>query len=169
MIEAATGAPSPPDFSGELKRATLARLQSDLREVPGAREFIRRFDALPRCIASSSSMDRLTICLDRLGMAADFAGRVYSADLVERGKPHPDIFLYAARQIGVAPRDCVVIEDSPSGVQAGAAAGMTVVGLCAGAHVREGHARRLRDAGAAFVAHAWSDAADFVQARLRNF
>ena len=81
-----------------------------------------------------------------------FEGRVFSASMVARGKPHPDIFLHAAAEIGVPPWDCIVIEDSASGVIAGRAAGSTVIGLLAAGHIREGHAATLKDAGAHHLA-----------------
>ena len=157
LIETGLGRPLPATFSDDLKAATLARFRTDLAEIAGAGAFIRRFAHLPRCIASSSSADRLTLCLDVLGLAEEFGPNVFSADLVARGKPHPDIFLFAAERLNVPPADCLVIEDSPSGVRAGIAAGMTVIGLCAGSHIRDGHAQRLRDAGATHVVGTWDE------------
>ena len=78
-----------------------------------------------------------------------------------RGKPHPDIFLFAASKLGVSPSECLVIEDSAGGIRAAVAAGMTAVGLCAASHIREGHDLKLRDAGAAHLAHSWSDVERF--------
>ena len=156
-IEAAIGEPLPTDFSSELKRATLDRFRTDLREVSGAADFIRRFANLPRAIASSSSLDRLQLCLSVLGMEAQFGDRVFSADMVARGKPHPDIFLLAAGRLGVSPDRCLVIEDSTGGIQAAVAAGMTAVGLCAASHIREGHDMKLRDAGAVHLARTWKE------------
>jgi len=156
-IEAAIGRPLPSDFSGELKRATLERFRTDLKEVRGATDFIRRFSQIPRAIASSSSIDRLQLCLSVLGLEAEFGNHVYSADMVARGKPHPDIFLYAANKLGVIPDGCLVIEDSASGIRAAVAAGMTTVGLCAASHIRDGHDLRLRDAGAVHLAQSWPD------------
>jgi beta-phosphoglucomutase-like phosphatase (HAD superfamily) len=104
--------------------------------------------------------------MDVLAIGHHFPNAIFSADLVPRGKPHPDIFLPAAGEIGVAPAYCLVIEDSPNGVRAGLAAGMCVVGLCAGAHIRPGHAERLRDAGAAHVFEAWPQVGEFLAARL---
>jgi HAD superfamily hydrolase (TIGR01509 family) len=160
-IEAAIGKPLPPDFSGQLKRATLDRFRTDLKEVSGAADFIRRFAHLPRCIASSSSIDRLQLCLSVLGMEAEFGDRVFSADMVARGKPHPDIFLFAAGMLGVRPDRCLVIEDSTGGIQAAVAAGMTAVGLCAASHIREGHEVKLRDAGAVHLARSWAEVEQF--------
>ena len=160
-IEAVTGKPLPSDFSDELKRATLERFRTDLKEVSGAADFIRRFAHLPRCIASSSSIDRLQLCLSVLGMEAEFGDRVFSADMVARGKPHPDIFLFAAARLGVSPDRCLVIEDSTGGIEAAVAAGMTAVGLCAASHIRDGHDVKLRDAGAVHLARSWTEVEGF--------
>jgi len=162
LIEADIGRTVPEGFSDSLKAATLDRFRMDRREVAGAGAFIQQFAWLPQCIASSSSLDRLRLCLELLGLSARFGDKVLSAEMVERGKPHPDIFLLAAERIGVAPRDCVVIEDSPGGVRAGIAAGMTVVGLSAASHLRAGHARRLVEAGANYVAADWGEVTDLV-------
>jgi HAD superfamily hydrolase (TIGR01549 family) len=156
-IEAAIGKPLPSDFSGQLKLATLDRFRTDLKEVSGATNFIRRFSHIPRCIASSSSIDRLQLCLSVLELEAEFGNHVFSADMVARGKPHPDIFLFAAGKLGVSPNECLVIEDSAGGIRAAVAAGMTAIGLCAASHIRDGHDLKLRDAGAVHLAHSWSD------------
>lgn len=165
-IEEGVGRSLGPNFSDDVKATTLARFRTHLGEVPGATDFIRHFGHMPRCIASSSSADRLALCLDVLRLANDFHGFVFSADLVARGKPHPDIFLYAADRIGVAPEHCLVIEDSRAGVRAGVAAGMTVLGLCAGAHIQQGHSEKLREAGAMDIVESWEEASAFVAARL---
>jgi HAD superfamily hydrolase (TIGR01509 family) len=160
-IEAAIGRPLPDNFSDQLKLATLERFRTDLKEVSGATDFIRRFAHLPRCIASSSSIDRLQLCLSVLGLQAEFGSHVYSADMVARGKPHPDIFLYAASKLGVKPNECLVIEDRAGGIRAAIAAGMTVVGLSAASHIRDGHGLRLRDAGAVHLAQSWAEVEHF--------
>ena len=96
-----------------------------------------------------------------LALEAEFGSHVFSADMVARGKPHPDIFLYAASKLGVKPNECLVIEDSAGGIRAAIAAGMTVVGLSAASHIREGHDLKLRDAGAVHLAQSWSDVERF--------
>ncbi len=166
LIESGVGRPLPSNFSEDLKAATLAHFRAGLQEVTGATAFIRRFSALPRCIASSSSVARLQVCLEALAIADDFSGLVFSAEMVERGKPHPDLFLYAASKLEVEPASCVVIEDSASGVLAGIAAGMVVIGLCAGSHLRAGHAARLSQAGATHVAGSWAEVAELVAPRV---
>ena len=156
-IEKAVGRTLPPSFGEQYQARTLQRFRQELAPIAGAREFITGFADVPRCIASSSSPDRLAVCLGVLDMTALFGGRVFSASNVARGKPHPDIFLHAAAEIGVSPRDCIVIEDSASGVIAGRAAGATVIGLLAAGHIRDGHGAVLADAGAQHVA------ADYVE------
>jgi HAD superfamily hydrolase (TIGR01509 family) len=166
LIEERLGRPAPPGFAESLKAATLDRFRAELREVEGAADFIRHFAHLPRCIASSSSADRLRVSLDLLGLAPLFEGRIFSADRVPRGKPHPDLFLFAAERLGVPPIRCLVIEDSAGGVRAGVAAGMTMLGLCAASHLKPGHDACLREAGAGHIAHSWAEARALVTALL---
>lgn len=99
-------------------------------------------------VASSSRAHFLEAKLKRMGLWDCAAPHVYSADLVENGKPAPDIFLYTARKLNAAPERCLVLEDSVNGVAAGIAAGMTVWGFLGGGHVFDGHGERLMDAGA---------------------
>ena len=96
-----------------------------------------------------------------------FEGRLFSAAGLAHGKPHPDIYLHAASRLDVAPLHCLVIEDHPVGVAAGAAAGMTVVALLAGRHIREDHAARVRAAGAHHVAYSYAEVSDLM-ARLER-
>lgn len=156
-IESATGKPLPASFSDDLKFATFDRFRADLTEVSGATNFIERFSDVPRCIASSSSIDRLQLCLSILDLTDTFGSNVFSADMVPRGKPHPDIFLFAAGKLGVSPTSCLVIEDSTGGIRAAVAAGMTAVGLCAASHIRTGHHLKLREAGAVHLANSWDE------------
>jgi HAD superfamily hydrolase (TIGR01549 family) len=171
-IEAATGKPVPAGFSDDLKAATLDRFRTDLKEVSGAGKFIETFSHVPRCIASSSSIDRLQLCLQVLQLTDKFGSNVFSADMVSRGKPHPDIFLLAADKLGVNPKSCLVIEDSTGGIRAAVAAGMTAVGLCAASHIRGGHDLKLREAGAVHLAHSWQEvetiAAQFLEGASRG-
>ncbi|MEW2416543.1 HAD family hydrolase [Streptomyces sp. NPDC046866] len=87
---------------------------------------------LPTCVASSGSHDKMRHTLGRTGLHARFAGRIFSATEVPRGKPAPDLFLYAARQMGVDPAACAVVEDSRPGVEAARAAGMRAFGYAGG-------------------------------------
>jgi HAD superfamily hydrolase (TIGR01509 family) len=162
-IEGKLGRDLPVGFADDYQRRTLRRLRADLRPVNGVQEFIATFQRLPRCIASSSSPDRLATCLEVLGMESLFQGRVFSASTVARGKPHPDIFLHAAAEIGVEPERCIIIEDSAGGVIEGRAAGATLIGLLAAGHIRDGHGAALADAGAHHVVRTYREAEEVVR------
>ena len=156
-IETALGRAIPQSFEEQWHVRTMERFRQDLVPIAGVREFIAKFAALPRCIASSSTPQRLAASLEILQMTELFEGRVFSALNVARGKPHPDIFLHAATEIGTNPCECIIIEDSASGIIAGRAAGATVIGLLAAGHIRDGHGARLKEAGAHYLA------ADYVE------
>ncbi len=156
-VQEAVGHPLPADFPDSYQHRTLNRFRQDLRLIEGARAYIEEFIHIPRCIASSSSPDRLKVCLEILNLTEFFEPFVYSASEVARGKPYPDIYLLAAERMKTDPRDCIVVEDSVGGVQAGVAAGMTVIGLLAGSHISDGYASRLTGAGAHYVARTFSE------------
>jgi beta-phosphoglucomutase-like phosphatase (HAD superfamily) len=104
---------------------------------------------IPSCVASSSDFDRVSFSLSLTGLAPHFDSRLYTAEMVERGKPAPDLFLYAAAAMQADPRRTLVIEDSVSGVTAAKAAGMTVWGFVGGSHYQSRDGRALLyDAGA---------------------
>ncbi|MFI9605297.1 HAD family hydrolase [Streptomyces sp. NPDC052043] len=106
-------------------------VDTDLAAVDGLPEALDAI-TLPTCVASSGSHDKMRHTLGRTGLYDRFAGRIYSATDVARGKPAPDLFLHAARQMGVDPAACVVIEDSQPGVRAARAAGMRAFGYAGG-------------------------------------
>ncbi|RVB54317.1 HAD family phosphatase, partial [Mesorhizobium sp. M7A.F.Ca.CA.002.03.2.1] len=110
-----------------------------------------------RCVASSSSVERINHSLAVTGLARFFGDAIYSSSMVKNGKPAPDIFLFAADKIGANPVDCIVIEDSPFGIQGAIAAGMTAIGYTGGGHTYAEHAARLTAAGADFVCADWQE------------
>ena len=128
-----------------------------MREVPGALAAIRACP-LPKAVASSSETDALERKLRLAGHWDHFAPHIFSADHVTHAKPAPDLFLYAARALDVAPERCLVIEDTVNGVAAGRAAGMTVWGFRGGGHMTDRLAGRLREAGAERVLTDWAEA-----------
>ena len=166
-VEDGFGQKLPEGFSERLKEATLSSFRQDLRAIEGVADFLKQFRELPHCVASSSSLDRLILCLDILGLTKEFGDFVFSAEMVARGKPFPDVFLLAAERMKVNPLDCIVIEDSANGVRAGVAAGMTVIGLCAASHLQPGHAQRLIAAGASYSANSWNEVSVIVSALCR--
>ena len=156
LIEEQTGA-SIPDFESTLLDRTIAAFKKELMPILGVREFILAHNRIPRCIASSSAHRRLEASLAKIDLLDVFAGRVFSADDVSRGKPFPDLFLFAARQMGVAPERALVIEDSPHGIQAAKTAGMTAIGLVAGGHAVADLADKLSQAGAERVVRSYEE------------
>jgi HAD superfamily hydrolase (TIGR01509 family) len=138
----------PDTFLPELKSRVLQRFGARLRPIPGIEAVVSQLES-PSCVASSSDLDRVTRSLELTGLAPLFANRLYTAQMVARGKPAPDLFLYAAGQMGATPQRTLVIEDSVSGVAAAKAAGMTVWGFVGGSHYRSRDGRAmLYDAGA---------------------
>lgn len=136
------GRPLPVDFEAEHDRRLFDALAAELAPVSGVAQVLDRL-ASPFCVASNGDPDKVRFSLGKVGLLPRFEGRLFSAAEVARGKPAPDLYLHAARRMGAAPETCVVVEDSPAGVAAGVAAGMTVLGFTASTP-----AARLREAGA---------------------
>lgn len=150
-IGARFGRPVPEALSDKVQRTALDRLAVDLEAVPGMHDLLAVLNPA-RCVASSSDLDRITMSLAVSGLAHHFdPGAIFSAQMVKRPKPAPDLFELAARRMGWEPPNCLVIEDSTYGVAGALAAGMTVVGLVAGGHAGPRLADRLFEAGAAEV------------------
>jgi HAD superfamily hydrolase (TIGR01509 family) len=145
VIEGMLGRPPPENFLRELQARTFAAFKTELRAMPGIEQVLDALQAagVPYCVASSGDHEKMNTTLGITGLLPRFAGRIFSVTQVARGKPAPDVYLFAARQLGVGPAACVVVEDTPPGVQAGVAAGMTVFGFCA--HTPE---QKLKAAGA---------------------
>ncbi|MFD9568913.1 HAD family hydrolase [Streptomyces sp. NPDC059982] len=106
-------------------------VDAGLDPVDGLPEALDRI-TLATCVASSGSHEKMRHTLGRTGLYERFAGRIHSATEVPRGKPAPDLFLYAAARMGVDPAACVVVEDSRPGVEAARAAGMRALGYAGG-------------------------------------
>lgn len=160
-VEAALGRACPEDFHTTWFATCRQRAPLQLKPVPGMLDFIASRTET-RCIASSSGPDWIGVGLELFGLTDHFEGSVFTGLVVERGKPHPDIFLHAAETMGVDPSRVLVIEDSEAGVTAGVAAGMTVVGLTAGGHIRNGHAERLTTRGAHHIADSYAAVGAFM-------
>jgi HAD superfamily hydrolase (TIGR01509 family) len=134
-------------FSETLAARVRECFEAELEAIRGIDTLL---DNLPgrRCVASSSTPSRLEHSLRLVGLHSRFAPHIFSATQVARGKPAPDLFLFAAAQMRCAPHRCIVIEDSVAGVMAAKAAGMTAMGFCGGSHCTSGHYARLLEAGA---------------------
>jgi HAD superfamily hydrolase (TIGR01509 family) len=149
-IEREIGRPLPSDFEAQVKQATLKFYAGDLKAIAGVAAAIAAID-LPKCVASSGTPEKIRHGLECAGLYEQLTPHIFSATQVKRGKPAPDLFLFAAYQMRAAPKRCLVIEDSVPGVTGALAAGMTVLGFHGGSHCQPGHADKLRDAGAAVL------------------
>ena len=149
-IEREMGRELPDDFEAQMKQAALQRYTGELGAIPNIGEAIGAIK-LPKCVASSGTPEKIRHGLTCAGLYDQLAPHIFSATQVSRGKPAPDLFLFAAEQMKVHPSQCLVIEDSVPGVTGGRAAGMTVLGFHGGSHCQPGHAEMLRAAGAALT------------------
>ncbi|TQE15304.1 HAD family hydrolase [Streptomyces ipomoeae] len=154
LVHERTGRRLPEEFDEVFHRRVFAAFERELEPVAGVDDVLEKLaaDGVPYCVASSGSHERIQVGHRKTGLDRWFGeGRVFSSQDVGRGKPAPDLFLYAAERMGVAPQRCVVVEDSPLGVRAGVAAGMDVYGFTAmtpaarldGARGLFGHMREL--------------------------
>jgi HAD superfamily hydrolase (TIGR01509 family) len=130
-IEERIGRALGPDWDAAYDQAYREAFERGLAPVDGVVEALDGITA-PTCIASSGSHEKMGFTLRRTGLWDRFAGRIYSASEVKRGKPAPDLFLHAAERMGTAPADCAVVEDSAFGVEAALAAGMRAFAYAGG-------------------------------------
>lgn len=161
-IENWIGRPLPDDFHAAREEENKRALSEGIAAVAGAITFVQSLPpSLPRAIASSSSTEWIRRHLGHLGLASAFPEHlIFSGrEHVERGKPAPDLYLLAARRLGVEIGRTVIIEDSPVGVTGAVASGATVIGLCAGSHCAADHDERLRALGAQHVIPGFDEAA----------
>jgi HAD superfamily hydrolase (TIGR01509 family) len=134
LVAERTGQRLPEDFDDVFHARVFAAFERELKPVAGVAGVLEKLaaDGVPYCVASSGSHERIRVGHRTTGLDRWFDdGRIFSSQDVGRGKPAPDLFLYAAERMGVAPGRCVVVEDSPLGVQAANAAGMDVLGFTA--------------------------------------
>src|SRR5450755_1064988 len=148
VLEYYEGQLIPEKFSAELTARVREAFLAALCPIEGVSSVLAGLQ-IPHCVASSSDFDRVSLSLSLTGLAPYFDGQLFTSQMVERGKPAPDLFLYAAERMRADPARTLVIEDSVSGVIAGKAAGMTVWGFIGGSHYRSRDGRTLlHNAGA---------------------
>jgi HAD superfamily hydrolase (TIGR01509 family) len=128
----------PDNFQIDYRSQLLLAMRAELQPMAGIGELLGRM-AVPYCLATSSSPQRLALSLEVTGLDGYFTGRCSTASEVEHGKPAPDLCFLAARKMSADPASCLVIEDSEMGVRAARAAGMSVWHFAGGAHVRAGY------------------------------
>lgn len=161
MITDELGAPPPDTFVPELRRRAAAALEAEVEAVEGIEDALENID-IPACVASSGEHEKIRLTLGKTGLLSRFEGRIFSAVDVNRPKPAPDVFLYAASAMGVKPELCAVVEDTPTGVEAAVAAGMYVYGFS-----ENTPEHRLREAGAHEVFSGMANFAKLLAGRRR--
>lgn len=149
-VEAQFGRSLPDGFFEAMRARVDSVFKRQLVAIPGIEALLAALPAR-RCVASNSHLDRVRQALSLTRLLPLFDPHIFSASQVARGKPAPDLFLFAAQRLGAAPEECLVVEDSAVGVQAAVAAGMPVVGFCGGGHCLADHAERLIAAGCSRV------------------
>jgi HAD superfamily hydrolase (TIGR01509 family) len=163
-VEARIGRTLPAEFHDQLRQAGNRALIEGIEEVAGAVDFVRSLpSALPKAVASSSSTRWVRTHLEHLGLGDAFGDQIYSGkEHVTRGKPAPDLYLHAAKRLGVAIGRTAIIEDSKVGATGAVESGATVIGLAAGRHCFDGHADMLKNIGVEHVAHSFVDVAQML-------
>ena len=163
-VEARIGRELPPEFHQATREKRDRTLEEGIAAVAGAVEFVRALPAsLPKAVASSSSTRWVRTHLDHLGLDGMFEPHIYSGrEHVVRGKPAPDLYLHAARELGIDIQRTAIIEDSKIGATGALASGATVIGLAAGRHCFDGHGEMLRRVGVRDIAHTFDEVAAMV-------
>jgi HAD superfamily hydrolase (TIGR01509 family) len=146
-VEFATGRKLPVGFAAGAAESILRRFRSELRPTHHAAHALSWLRG-PKCVASSSSLERIRVSLESTGLIRFFEPNLFSANDVRNGKPAPDLLLHVADKMNVEAAACIVVEDSPVGVTAGVAAGMTVIGFAGASHAGSDTVDQLRAAGA---------------------
>jgi HAD superfamily hydrolase (TIGR01509 family) len=166
-VEAAFGITLPANFVQTIYHNVEAELARSLSAISGVRDALQRVP-LPAAVVSNSRLSRVSTSLQRAGLTEIFAHRVFSAEQVVRPKPFPDVYLFAAQQLGVEPARCVVVEDSVSGLDAARAAGMKTIAFVGASHIPDGYADVLRNMGITRIMQHMSELPALVEAGMQG-
>jgi len=165
LIEQRENIRLPENFVRDYMDLFIERIPDELKPVADAVESVLHLSANYKiCVASNGERENVTESLKALELYDLFGeDRIFTAEDVARGKPAPDLFLYAAERKNVAPENCLVIEDSISGVNAGVAAGMRTLALTAASHNPPAATQILKGAGAERVFATWLEIVDYIK------
>lgn len=144
------------DFMPRLRAEFVRRFDQELRAVPGMHSLFRRLKT-PRSMVSNGSVQHVERSLRRVRLRHALDGQIFSAEQVERPKPHPDVYQLALRELRLQPSETLAVEDSPTGVQSASQAGLYVIGFLGATHIHDGHREKLESCGAHSIA---ADAAE---------
>ena len=139
------------DYFDRLRAAHVESFDRELRAIAGMPTIFRNLKT-PKSMVSNGSVRHVERCLRRVRLRSALDGHIFSAEHVERPKPHPDVYHFALETLQLQPADILVVEDSPTGVQAAKKAGLRVVGFLGAAHIHDGHEEHLLECGADFIA-----------------
>ena len=129
-IQALVNQPLSQDFIAEYRRRSYSAFKEQIQPVEGVKEVIESL-SIPFCVASSGPNEKIRLNLELTGLLPYFEDNIFSCYTIEKWKPEPDVFIWAAKTMGFKPEDCVVIEDSLTGIQAAKAGGFDVFGFTA--------------------------------------
>jgi len=137
MLEKLAHAPFPENFEQQFRQKAYERFKTDVKPIEGVKDLLQSLE-VPYCVASSGPREKIELNLGLTGLLTFFeANRIFSSYEIGSWKPDPGIFLHAAREMGYKPHQCVVIEDSLAGVEAGIKGGFRVYGLTNGQNQQE--------------------------------
>ena len=166
-VQAAFDIELPADFLQTVEANVERELASSLSAISGVRDALLRV-SLPAAVVSNSRMMRVSASVRRAGLTEIFGPRVFSAEQVARPKPYPDVYLFAAEQLGVEPSRCIVVEDSVAGLNAARAAGMMTIAFVGASHIPDGYADVLRNMGITRIMQHMDELPSIVQAGMRG-
>ena len=136
IIQSHLSKPVPSDFEQAYRKTSFLRFTDELKPVEGIPALLQQLN-IPHCVASSGPVKKIRHNLNIIGELHRFEGRIYSCYDLKKWKPDPAIYLHAASEMGFSPKDCLVVEDSLMGVQAGVASGSQVYAYATHAHNKE--------------------------------
>jgi HAD superfamily hydrolase (TIGR01509 family) len=153
------------DFVDELNRLIDEAFLTDVLPIEGAANLVRSIQ-VPKGVVSNSPIERVSFSLQLLNLKDTIGSKIFTADMVQQAKPKPDVYLLAAKTIGVSPKRCIAVEDSLAGVRAAVAAEMTVIGFCGGSHIQLGHDSKLKALGASHIAYTMQEVENLLKSLL---
>jgi len=166
-LETRFGITMPDNFLDTIEHNIEADLAQSLTPINGVRDALQKV-SLPAAVVSNSRLERVRSSLERAALTDLFGDRVFSAEQVARPKPYPDVYLHAARTLGVEPARCVVVEDSVSGLNAARTAGMKTIAFVGASHIPSGYADALRAMGITRIMRKMEELPGLVEAGMRG-
>jgi HAD superfamily hydrolase (TIGR01509 family) len=157
----------PANFFDTIEHNVELELAASLSPINGVRDALQRV-TLPAAVVSNSRMKRVNASVRRAGLQQIFGERIFSAEQVARPKPYPDVYLFAAKTLGVQPSRCVVVEDSVAGLNAARAAGMKTIAFVGASHIPDGYADALRKMGMTRIMQHMDELPALVEAGVRG-